>query len=118
MEVKSGNIEILRGRQEEDEYVRYSVYLHYWYKNTKILTQKARVRQGSPTAQKCGSRGLGFRELQPRFYCSVYLIYWYKSANSDAEGAASQSSFKLRSLSPWASLSTKLRCRHLQLPSY
>ncbi len=32
MEVKSGNIEILRGRQEEEEYVRYSVYLHYWYK--------------------------------------------------------------------------------------
>ena len=30
MEVKSGNIEIDRGRQEEDEYVRCSVYLHYW----------------------------------------------------------------------------------------
>ena len=41
MEVKSGNIEILRGRQEEDEYVRYSVYLHYWYKSTNTDAEGA-----------------------------------------------------------------------------
>ena len=37
MEVKSGNIEMDRGRQEEAEYVRCSVYLHYLSDDLRLL---------------------------------------------------------------------------------